>query len=299
MMKKPKNHILFIAPGAVFYTVFVVFPIFYVLYLSLFEWSGLGPMNFTGIKNFITLFTDSRVAPAVFNALKNNLKYLLCVWFIITPFQYIVAYLLFIRIPWHRYIKFMIFLPYVVSLTIISFFATLIFNPNIGLLNGLLEHMGFAGMAWFGDVRMSFKLLVFLILWQGAGSGVIIFYSNMLDISRDILDACRIDGCKEWQRFFHIFLPLSLPACASIITMSTIWALAIFDLPFILGGSNGGVSGSLDFVNIVFYRYTFGTAMQGKSDLGFGASICSVMFVIMILITFFQNKLLSRFEYEN
>ncbi|AEF80995.1 carbohydrate ABC transporter permease [Leadbettera azotonutricia] len=298
-MKKPKTHILFITPGFVLYTIFVVFPIFYVLYLSLFEWSGLGPMNFIGINNFITLFTNERVAPTVFHALLNNLKYLLCMWFIITPFQYIVAYLLFIRIPAYRYIKFMIFLPYVVSLTIISFFATLIFNPNIGILNSILESMGFAGGAWFGDTRWSFKLLVFLILWQGAGSGIMIFYSNMLDISQDIMDACRIDGCKEWHRFFYIFLPLSLPACASIITMSTIWALALFDLPFILGGSNGGVSGSLDFVNIVFYRYTFGTAMQGRSDLGFGASICAAMFIVMMLITFLQNKLLSMFEYEN
>ncbi|MFP3089710.1 sugar ABC transporter permease [Treponema sp. TIM-1] len=298
-MKQSKNYIFFITPGLVLYTGFVVVPILYVLYLSLFEWSGLGPMNFIGVENFKTLFTNSRVAPEIFHALLNNMKYLLCVWFIITPFQYIVAYLLFIRVPAWRYIKFMIFLPYVVSLTIISFFATLIFDPNIGLLNRALESMGLAGGAWFGDTRWSFKLLVFLILWQGAGSGIMIFYSNMLDVSQDIMDACRIDGCKEWQRFFYIFLPLSLPACASIITMSTIWALALFDLPFILGGSNGGVSGSLDFVNLVFYRYTFGTAMRGKSDLGFGASICSVMFVVMMVITFIQNKVLSRFEYEN
>jgi ABC-type sugar transport system permease subunit len=297
-MRKSKKHIAFIAPGLILYTMFVVFPILYVLYLSLFEWPGLGPMRFIGIQNFTALFADSRIAPVIFHALRNNLKYLMCVWFIITPLQYIIAYLLFIRVPAHRYIKFMIFLPYVVSLTIISFFATLIFNPNIGLLNRFLEFWGFAGGAWFGDVRWSFKLLVFLIFWQGAGSGVMIFYSNMLDISQDIMDACRIDGCKEWQRFFYIFLPLSLPACASIITMSTIWALTLFDLPFILGGSNGGVSGSLDFVNLVFYRYTFGTARQGKSDFGFGASICAVMFVIMMLITFFQNKLLSKFEYD-
>ncbi len=76
-------------------------------------------------------------------------------------------------------------------------------------------------------------------------------------------------------------------------------ALALFDLPFILGGAKGGVSGSLDFVNLVFYRYTFGSALNGKSEIGFGASICVVMFAVMLIITTIQNKVLKKFEYDN
>ena len=126
-----------------------------------------------------------------------------------------------------------------------------------------------------------------------------IFYSNFMDISKDVMEASRIDGCTEWQRFTRILVPLSLPSCASVITMSTIWALALFDLPFILGGAKGGVSGSLDFVNLVFYRYTFGSALNGKSEIGFGASICVVMFAVMLIITTIQNKVLKKFEYDN
>jgi raffinose/stachyose/melibiose transport system permease protein len=112
------------------------------------------------------------------------------------------------------------------------------------------------------------------------------------------MEASRVDGCTEWQRFWKILLPLSLPSCASNITMSTIWALAIFDLPYILGGTNGGVNGSIDFANLVFYRYTFGSGLNGKSDLGFGAAIVSVMLIIMLIVNFLQNKLLKKFEYE-
>lgn len=112
------------------------------------------------------------------------------------------------------------------------------------------------------------------------------------------MEACRIDGCSEWQRFIHILVPLSLPSCASIITMSTIWALALFDIPFILGGPTGGISGSLDFVNLVFYRYTFGGTLNGKSEMGFGAAICLVMFIVMLSVTVLQNKILKKFEYD-
>lgn len=298
-MKKNRNYLYFITPGFIFYTIFVAFPIAYVIFLGFTDWSGLGEINFVGLKNFITIFTDERFTPTFFNAIKNNLKYLLCVWLIITPFQYLVAYVLYIKIPAHKYIKFMVFLPYVISSTIVSFFATLIFDPNIGFMNNLLKDMGLETSAWFGDPNMAFKLLILLIIWQGAGSGIMIFYSNFMDIPEEVMEASRVDGCTEWQRFWHILLPLSLPSCASNITMSTIWALAIFDLPFILGGTNGGVSGSLDFANTVFYRYTFGSGLNGKSDVGFGAAICLVMFVIMLVVTFIQNRVLTKFEYDN
>ena len=220
---------------------------------------------------------------------------------IITPIQYLIAYLFFIKIPAHKYLRFMIFMPYVISSTIVGFFATMIFNPNIGFLNKFLEAVGLGNYqgAWFGDPKWAFKLMIFLIIWQSSASGTMIFYSNFLDISKDVMEACRIDGCSEWQRFLYILVPLSLPSCASIITMSTIWALALFDMPFLLGGQNGGISGSLDFANLVFYRYTFGSTMNGKSEMGFGASICVVMFIAMMLVTLFQNKILKKFEYEN
>lgn len=297
-MKKNKNHLMFIAPGFLLYTVFVIFPIIYVLFLSFTDWSGLGAMNFVGLDNFKTIFGDKRFTPEFLNALKNNIKYLLCVWLIITPFQYFMAYMFFIKIPFHKYLKFMTFLPYVISTTIVSFFATLIFDPNIGMLNNVLGNLGMPKGAWFGDVNWAFKLMIMIIIWQSSGSGIMIFYSNFISTSGDVMDASRIDGCNEWQRFRYILFPLSLPSCASIISMSTIWALAIFDYPFILGGSNGGVRGCLDFVNVVFYRYTFGSALNAKSNLGFGASICFVMFIVMFVITFLQNKILKRFEYD-
>ena len=298
-MKKNRNYLYFITPAFILYTFFVAFPIVVVFIMSLTDWSGMGSLNFIGLKNFVTVFTDPRFSPEFFNALKNNLKYLLCVWFIITPFQYIVAYLLYIKIRAHKYIKFMIFLPYVISTTIVSFFATLLFNPNIGIMNEFLTKFGMQPSAWLGDPNLAFKLLIIMILWQGSGSGIMIFYANFMDISADVMEASRIDGCTEWQRFWHILFPLSLPSCASNITMSTIWALAIFDLPYILGGTNGGINGSLDFANLVFYRYTFGSGLNGKSDLGFGASIVVIMFIVMMCITLLQNKILKKFEYEN
>lgn len=298
-MKKNRNYLFFITPGFIMYSIFVIVPIIYVVYLSFTNYAGVGNADFVGLKNFVRIFSDERFTPAFLNSLKNNLKYLLCVWFVITPFQYFLAYFFFIKIPAYKYIKFMVFLPYVISSTIIGFFATLLFNPNMGLMNTILKSIGMAPSAWFGNPDIAFKLLVALILWQGAGSGIMIFYANFMDIPQEVMEASRVDGCTEIQRFTRILFPLSLPSCASIIMMSTIWALGIFDLPYILGGSSGGVKNSMDFASMVFYRYTFGSGLDTKTDMGFGSAISVIMFVFMLIVTFLQNKVLSKFEYEN
>ncbi len=299
--KKKKPYLMFITPGLILYTVFIVFPIIFVLYLCFFNWSGLGSMTFIGLDNFKTLFTSPRFAPTFWNALGNNLKYLLCVWIIITPVQFLLAYLFYLKIPFYKYYKLMIFMPYVISSTIVSFFATMIFNPNIGFLNDFLTKVGLINLtsSWLGDPNLAFKIMIIVIIWQGSGSGMMIFYANMMDIPTDIIEASRIDGCSEAQRFWNILLPLSLPSCASIIVMSSIWALGIFDIPFILAGSSGGVSNCLDFVTMVFYRYTFGSVLNGKSELGFGAAISVAMFIAILIVTVIQNKVLSKFEYDN
>lgn len=299
--KKKKPYIGFILPGIIIYSVFTIIPIIYVFFISLFDWSGLGEMTFVGLDNFITLFTNERIAPTFWNAVKNNIKYLFCVWFIITPFQFLVAYLFWLKIPMYKYLKFMIFMPYVISSTIVSFFATMIFDSNIGFLNNFLTKIGLENLtqSWLGDPKWTFKIMIILIIWQSAGSGMMIFYANLMDIPKDVMEASSIDGCNEIQRLIYILIPLSLPSCASIIIMSSIWALGVFDIPYMLGGASGGVNGSLDFVNLVFYRYTFGSALNGKSELGFGASISVTMFVVIIFITIIQNKILSHFEYTN
>lgn len=300
MVRKKRPYLFFIAPGFLLYTVFVILPILFVIYLSVFKWSGLGTMEFIGFENFATLFTDSRIAPVFFNALRNNLKYLLCVWCIITPIQFLIAYLFYIKIPLHRYFKFMIVMPYVISTSIVSFFAIIIFNPTVGFLNTFLKRIGLESLtgAWIGDSNLVFKIMIALIIWQGSAYGILLFYANMVGISKDIIDASRIDGCTNMQRLVKIIIPLSLPSCASVIIMSSIWALGLFDIPFMLGGPTGGVNGKLDFVNMVFYRYTFGSALSGEINLGFGAAISVAMCIFILFVTKIQNRVLDKFDYE-
>ena len=298
-MRKKRAYIGFITPAFIIYTIFMIVPIICAIYYSFFEWNGIGEMKFLGFENYINLLGGSRISKTFFNALFNNFKYYLCVLVIITPIQIFFAYMIYIKIPAHKYIQFMLFLPYIISTTIIGFFATMLFDPNIGLLNDLFKKLGLEHLqsAWLGESDLIFKIFVVVIIWACIGSGMMIIYANMQEIPISIIEASIMDGANEVQKFFRVVLPMLTSSLQTVLTLAGIFALTMFDIPFMLGGSSGGVNNKLDFVNIVFYRTAFGGSYFGETSLGLGASISVTMFVIILILYFVTVKILKRLEY--
>lgn len=299
-MKKRKPYVWFILPGFIIYTAFMILPILYAVYFSFFEWSGIGPMKFIGLENYQDLLFGSRISKIFFNALGNNIKYLFSVYLIITPIQLLFAYILHIKIRGHKYFQLMLFLPYVISTSILGFLATMVFDPNIGILNQLLKNLGMTHLqsAWLGDPKLSFGIFVAVVIWQCIGSGMMIFYANMKEIPESVMEASLIDGAGEFSKFFKVVLPQLIPSLTTNFVLGTIFALTMFDIPFMLGGPRGGVNNTIDFANMVFYRYAFGGSHFGETSLGFGASISVVMFVFILIVVVIQQVVLKRREYE-
>ena len=192
----------------------------------------------------------------------------------------------------------MLFLPYVISTSIVGFFAMMVFDPNIGLLNTIFGTLGISKSAWLGNPNLSFKLFVIVVIWACIGNGMMIFNANMKEIDESVLEAAIIDGCNERQKFFQVVLPQLHSSISTVITLSTIYALTMFDIPFMLGGVQGGVNNSIDFVNMVFYRYAFGGTYFGETSLGFGSSISVTMFLIILIVSLITRSILQRREKE-
>ncbi len=300
-MKKDRSYIGFITPGFILYTLFMIVPILCAMYYSFFNWNGIGDMKFIGLDNFKNLLFGQRMSRIFFNALGNNFKYLLCVLLIITPIQIFFAYVLNLKIRCYKYLQLMLFLPYVISTSIVGFFATLVFDPNIGILNTFYGAIGLDSFksAWLGNPNLAFKLFVGVVIWQCIGAGMMIFYANMKEIPESLIEASVIDGAGEMRKFFNVVLPQLTSSLSTNITLGVIFALTMFDIPFMLGGPQGGVNNSIDFVNMVFYRYAFGGAYFGETSLGFGSSISVTMFIIIMAVSFIVSKLLkkSKFDY--
>lgn len=295
-MNKSKAYIGFITPGFILYSLFMIVPLGFAIYYSFFDWSGLGAMDFIGLENFKRIFFDPRMSRIFRNALGNNFRYMAIAIFVFIPIQVAMAYLIHLKIRGHNLFRLMIFLPYVISPSIIGFFALLVFDPNIGILNTVLLGLGLNQLAsaWFGNPAIAFKLLVSVIGWNGIGVGMVIILANMKNIPEDVIEASIIDGASTWQRFWCVELPFLQPSLVNVVVLSSIFALTQFDIPFIVGGLNGGIDGKLDFLNLMFFRYTFGDAYFGETALGFGAAISVVVFSIIFCIAVLQKIVFNR-----
>lgn len=300
LKKKKKNNtfLVFILPGLILYTVFVIVPIICSVYFSFFEWSGIGPMKFVGLHNFDYLLFGERMSPIFTNALKVTFKYLLAVLVIITPIQIFFAYILYLKIRFSKYIRIMLFLPYVLSISIVGFFSLLVFDGNIGLLNNAITNLFGSKytVAWIGDPKWMFRVFVCMIIWQCIGSGMMIFYADMQSISNDIIEASIVDGCGDIRRFFSIILPNMRASLSSNTVLSVIYALTMFGLPYVVFGPSGGIDNAMDFVAMVFYRYAFGGTYYGTTDIGFGSSISVVLLVIIVICYLITNKFVKKFR---
>jgi len=286
----------FILPGFIIYTALMIVPLGTAVYTSFFQWSGLGPKVFIGLENYRNLFLDTRLSGIFWNALGNNFRFVLIVLGVIMPVQLFIAYWLDIQILGHRFFRTIIFLPYVISSTIVGFLTMLVFNPTIGILNTFFKKAGWDSLlsAWFGDPHRAFPLLVLVIAWQGIAAGMFIFLANLKGVSRDLIEASLIDGAGRMRRFRHILLPALQPALINNIILGTIWGLTQFDVPFVVGGSQGGVNNSIDFMNLFFYRFAFGGSYYGETSMGFGATISVVLFGIILLTTVIQIGIFNR-----
>lgn len=289
---------MFILPGFILYTIFMILPLFTAVYYGFFEWSGLGPKIWIGLENYRSLFMDERISSIFRNAVGNNFKFVLAALFIIMPFQLVLAYMLDLKIVGYRFFEAIIFLPYVISTTIVGFISMLVFDPNIGVLNEFFSYMGWKHLmsAWFGDPDRAFFLLVLVIVWQGCAAGMFIFLSNLKSIPVELIEASLIDGASGKQRFRFIILPALGPALTNNIILGTIWGLTQFDIPFVIGGTQGGVNNSLDFMSLFFYRFAFGGSYFGETSMGFGAAISVVQFLIILSIAIIQVKIFNRFS---
>ena len=302
--KKHRPYIWFMLTGLIFYCAFMIVPLIANFFLSFASWNGVGEISFVGLDNFTKLFMNPDNASTYWNAFGNNIKFILCEYFVVVPIQLGTAYLLYSKIRWHKFFQAMFFLPYVLSTAVIAFFATIFFNASFGIVNKALIALGVPRTAvpgWLADSNMAFPILVGLAIWSSAVIGMLIILSSMKGVSHETIEASMIDGAGKFKQFLYVILPDIGPGMTNVLVLDIIWGITLFDLPYMLAGTFGGADGTLDFVNMYFYRTAFGSgsASSLNIDLGYAATIGTVTFVFILVFTSLMNFALGKIKVWN
>jgi raffinose/stachyose/melibiose transport system permease protein len=247
---RQRPYLAFVAPALVVYSLFVVFPAVAAFRYSLYEWSGLGePTEWVGLGNYLEIFSNKQFL----NALWNNAQLFLAIFIIQNLVGLPIALALDSKLRFRETYRAILFLPVIVSLVATGYIWQIIFGPNIGMLNPLLDVLNVPDLKrdWLADRFLTFKLIWLVQAWQHLGIPIVIYLAGLQAIPDDLKDAARIDGANGWQSFRYIVFPLLAPAFTVVTATTFIGMFRVFDIPFILGGPGGAPVGTTDVLSLV------------------------------------------------
>lgn len=288
-MKKvhPLIRCIFIFPALLWFLAIVIYPLFNSIQLSFFEWNAISSKSFVGIANYKEMLSDSIVITAVKNSLILTAA---AVSFQLPIAMFFAVILSQSKLKGRNFFRTIYFFPVILSSALVGILWSQIYDPNFGLINGLLQFLGFsmANHAWLGSMDTAMGSVIVVVVWQFIGNYILIYYMSIQGISEDILEYASIDGAKNLTLFFKIQLPLIWPMVKITIILAIINSLKYFDLIYIM--TSGGPSHSSEvlstyIVNTAFNSMRFGYAST-ISVLLFGMGI----FFLVITNTFLRMR---------
>ncbi|MCE0506713.1 sugar ABC transporter permease [Roseivivax sp. GX 12232] len=264
--------LLFLAPGVLFFLVYVIFPIFQSFQVSFYRWDGLGQPEFIGLQNYQELATDRAFEVSLWNNMKWLVLYLLAI-----PGGLFIALFLNQTVAGIRIYKSLFFFPFVISQVVVGLVFTWFYDPTFGLLNTLLESIGLPAINVLGDPTLATYGIIAAGLWPQIAYCMILYLTGLNAVDPEQIEAARLDGAKGLRMLWHVILPQLRPATFIAFVVTIIGALRSFDLISIM--TNGGPFGSTRVLS--FYMFEKALSEYGFR-MGYGAAIAVVLFLIML-----------------
>ncbi len=280
---------LYILPAFSVISVFLIAPMFYALYLSLFRWDMVSPREFVGLRNFQIVLQDSEFLLSLFNTAVFSAGSI----FFGLGLSLLVAVLLSKKIRGLGFFRTAFFIPYVASMTAIAIVWRWILQPR-GLLNlflnPVLDFLGIrtGDIRWLQSPGWARAAIIIFIVWKTMGFNILIFLTRLLDIDPAYYEAAEIDGASALAKFRFITWPLLFPTTLFLLTISTIFSFQMFIPVFILTPDGGPLKSTSTGV---FYLYR--TAFN-NSLFGYACAIAYVLFFIILVLTLLQKKFLGK-----
>lgn len=251
----------FLLPYFLVTGVFFLYPLLYATVLSFYQTSGPGVKRYVGLDNFAFVLADSDFHKALY----NTVFFAVCSIFIQLPLSFGLAMMLNAgRSRLKSFFRLAIFAPNLVGQVFVAILFTMLFTPRYGMFNRIVHMVIGVGLEqrWLTDPRWVMPAIVIAALWLYVGFNMIYFLAALQNVSKNLVDAARIDGAGAWGVFWNVTRPAVTPIATFVVVVSTIGSFQLFELPYILlqgyGPKNSGMT-------VVGYLYTY--AFE-SNDLG-------------------------------
>ncbi|MEH7123676.1 sugar ABC transporter permease [Bacillus sp. JJ1773] len=273
-----------ISPAIVIFCLFFIYPIGYMIYLSMHEWNFVSPdKQFVGLQNFTTLFAEREFI----EVMQNTFIYTALTVSLTIIISLILALWLNRNGTVYSFVQGAIFSPHIISLVSVSMLWMWLMDTDYGLLNWVLNLFGLSNVSWLTDPSTSLFSLVIVAVWKGIGFNTLIFIAGLQSIPRDMYEAAQLDGSSKLSTFWKITLPMLSPTLFFLTIISLIGSFQVFETISIM--TQGGPINSTN--TFVYYIYEYGFRYF---KIGYSSAAGVLLLIIVGLLTILYFKLLGK-----
>jgi multiple sugar transport system permease protein len=277
----------FVIPALVVIAAIIIFPWVFTIWMSLNEWKVGAPTTFVGLANYMRLPTDPRFVEAVWHTIVYTLLS------VILPliFGTFAATIFHQRFPLRGFLRGIFIMPMMATPVAIALVWTMMFHPQLGVLNYILSVFGLPAELWVFHPGTVIPSLVMVETWQWTPLIMLIVLGGLSAIPSEPYESARIDGASGWQMFRYITLPLITPFIFVAAMIRMIDAVKSFDIIFAI--TQGGPGSASETINLYLYSVAF-----VYYDVGYGSAIAVVFFVIIVLLAAFMLYMRQRLHWN-
>jgi len=275
----------YLAPAALLYGAFLLFPLGRAAQFSFFEWDGLGQSTFVGFGNYIALVQDEQLREAFLHA------FVLIFFYAVLPLAIgllLAALLTRAQVRGLGFFRTIIFLPQVIAMVVVAVTWRQIYAPD-GPLNGFLRAIGLGDLArpWLGDYTFTLPAVGLIGSWVSLGLVTVLLMAGMSRIPPELFESARIDGAGPFREFFAITLPSVRGEITVALTLTIVAALKTFDLIYVT--TSGGPGTSTTVPSYEVYRRAFQLGEVGAAT-AVGVALTIVVFAINFVVNRIGDK---------
>lgn len=285
--------IIFGLPTFLLYFYISILPMLKSIRTSFYDWSGYSPdMTFLGFDNYKEILSDTIFLKAMVNDLtiifwKEILITVLALLFAlaVTRFK--------LKKPEAAFIRFLFYIPDILSIIVISTVWLFIFNPNVGLLNGVLQalHLDFLipvnGWLTGGTLMPS---IIFIAVWSGIGYFMIVLIAAINDVPKELYESAEIDGAGQWRQLIYVTIP-NIWSQIRFVMVTILFSSISSNMTLIMPLTNGGPDNASMVMGL--YAYTVGVD-PAVSRVGYANAAAVILMIISFTVSFVFNHLLAK-----
>lgn len=279
-----RTFVAIIIPILIFFALFNTVPLLVGAFYSFTNYKGYGSYDFVGFRNYIDLFSDSRILKSYL----FTLKYAICGTILINVLSIILALGLNSKIRCKGLLRGLYFTPNVLGGLIIGYIFSFFFTYVVPAIGKAL-HIGFIENSILASEKWAWVAVLIVGVWQAVAMNTIIYISGLQTIPSDITEAGMIDGANSWQRFWKLIFPMLLPFVSINLVLSTKNMLMVFDQIVSLTG--GGPAQSTESISYLIYN----NGMSG-GQFGYQSANAVVFFILIVAFSIVQLVMSNKKE---